>query len=318
MAARIFISYSHKDEDLRDELEVHLAHLRNQGLVEIWQDRRLLPGDDFDRTIREEINTADIILLLISPDFLASSYCFGTEMMRALERHSNGEARAIAVILRPCEWKQTDMSRYLATPTDGRPVTRWPDMDEAFLDVTQSIRRAIENLGKNNRRTSRPTPEESMEEVFGVRSSLPRSSNLRLKKEFNQVDKDDFVHEAFEYMGRYFQGSLSELESRNDGVKTRFRKNGDAFSAIIYVNGNNASACTIRVGGMFGTGISFSYGENSSVGHSNENISVGNDDQKLFLKAMGMQSFGRGNQDSTLSREGAAEYYWSLLIDRLQ
>lgn len=319
MAARVFISYSHKDEDLRSELEVHLAYLKNQGSVEIWQDRRLLPGDNFDHTIREEIDTADVILLLISSDFLASSYCFGIEMTRALERHSSGEARAIAVILRPCEWKQTELSQYLATPTDGRAITRWPDRDEAFLDVTQSIRRVIEDMGKGEPKTLPPSRNVDTAETIRREFALPRSSNLRLKKIFSQADKDDFLYESFEYMARYFEGSLAELEKRNDGISTRFRKNGDdAFSATIYRNGEKASACMVRLGGMLGAGIDFSYDNGAVMGGTNETISVDSDDQKLFLKALGMPRMGQIDRKGVLSQEGAAEYYWSLLIERLQ
>src|SRR5213080_3948433 len=102
----VFFSYSHKDEDLRDQLETHLAMLKRQGVISAWHDRRLIAGSDIDTGITEELEGADIILLLVSPDFLASDYCYGVEMTRALERQAAGEARVIPVILRPCEWKQ--------------------------------------------------------------------------------------------------------------------------------------------------------------------------------------------------------------------
>ena len=89
----IFFSYSHKDEALRDQLEVHLAMLKRQGVISTWHDRRLVAGDDVDTGIAKELNQADIILLLASPDFLASDYCYGVEVARALERHAAGQAR---------------------------------------------------------------------------------------------------------------------------------------------------------------------------------------------------------------------------------
>jgi len=134
MAARVFISYSHRDEELRDELEVQLAMLQRQGLVDIWHDRRLLPGDHLDWTISNELDQVDIILLLVSPDFIASDYCYKIEKGRALERHKAGTARLISIILRPCDWTETELSDFLVTPRDGRPVTLWPNRDEAFLD----------------------------------------------------------------------------------------------------------------------------------------------------------------------------------------
>lgn len=140
----VFFSYSHKDEALRDQLEVHLSMLKRQGVISVWHDRRLLAGDDFDTGISADLEKADIILLLASPDFLASEYCYSKEMLRALERHAAGKARVIPVILRPCEWQKAPFGKLLVAPTEGKAVTKWPDRDEAFLDITQAIRRAAE------------------------------------------------------------------------------------------------------------------------------------------------------------------------------
>ena len=89
----VFFSYSHKDEALRDQLETHLAMLKRQGVILTWHDRRLVAGDNIDSGIAKELDQADIILLLVSPDFLASDYCYGIEVARALERHAAGEVR---------------------------------------------------------------------------------------------------------------------------------------------------------------------------------------------------------------------------------
>lgn len=88
--ATLFFSYSHVDEDLRDQMETHLSGLRRQGLIESWHDRRIMAGEEFGNTIDSHIDTANIILLLVSPDFIASDYCYEREMMLALERHERG------------------------------------------------------------------------------------------------------------------------------------------------------------------------------------------------------------------------------------
>lgn len=317
MAARVFISYSHQDEELRDQLEVQLAMLRRQGLVEVWHDRRLLPGDHLDWTISDELNRADIILLLVSPDFIASDYCYKIEKGRALERHREGTARLISVILRPCDWTHTDLRQYLVTPKDGRPITQWPDRDEAFLDVARSIRRAIEEIGRAGKPKQvhdfieRPAVEEAAAE-------LPRSSNLRLRKEFTKADEDRFLLESFEYVDRFFQGSLQELQERNPGVETRHRRiDGNCFTAAIYQNGDKVASCTIRFGGMLG-GLAYTDGDNAAANTCNESLSVEKDDQKLFLRPMGMPRFGTADGNVALSDEGAAEYLWSLLIRPIQ
>ena len=91
----LFISYAQEDEPLRQQLEKHLSLLRRQGLISAWHNRAILAGSEWARDIDEHLNTASIILLLISPDFLASDYCYDIEMQRALERHQRREARVI-------------------------------------------------------------------------------------------------------------------------------------------------------------------------------------------------------------------------------
>lgn len=319
MAARIFISYSHADEGLRNELEVHLAMLKRQGLVDVWHDRRLLAGDRFDWTISKELDRADIILLLVSPNFLASDYCYKIEKARALERHQEGTARLISVILRPCDWSHTDLASYLVTPIDGRPITQWPDRDEAFLNVTTSIRQAIEAIGKAGEPlqvhnwVQRPAPAEST-------ATMPRSSNLRLKKEFRDADKDAFREDTFQYIAKFFEGSLTELQKRNEGAQGRFRQiDGNNFTAAIYRDGKKVASCTIRLGGSFGGGIAYAEGDNAADNTLNEELNVDNDDQSMFLKPIGMSHIMRGDPDTKkLTQEGAAEYYWAMFIERLQ
>jgi hypothetical protein len=137
------LSYSHEDEALRDPLEIQLAMLKRQGLIEAWHDRRIVAGSKLDGAISDKLEEADLILLLVSPDFIACDYCYDVEMTRALERHHASEARVIPVILRPCDWHSAPFGGLLATPRDGKAITKWPDIDEAFLDVVTAIRRAI-------------------------------------------------------------------------------------------------------------------------------------------------------------------------------
>ena len=122
---RVFFSYSHRDEDLRDELEIHLSALKRQGVIETWNDRRIGAGKDFEAEIDSNLESAQIILLLVSANFIASDYCYDIEMKRAMERHSNEEARVIPVILHPCLWERTPFGKLLATPPDGKPISKF-------------------------------------------------------------------------------------------------------------------------------------------------------------------------------------------------
>jgi len=144
---KVFLSYAHRDERLREELDKHLSSLRRSAIIERWYDRRITPGADFDLEIDRHLQASDLVLLLISPDFINSDYCYRREMRAALKRHAKGEARVIPIILRPVDWVQTPMGKLLALPRDAKPVTSWQRRDEALLDVAKGVRRAAEELG---------------------------------------------------------------------------------------------------------------------------------------------------------------------------
>src|SRR3954469_6351325 len=136
----LFYSYSSKDGALRDELETPLSLLRRQGVIRGWHDRRVEAGGGWERQIDRPLEAADVILLLVSADFLASDYCYDREMKRALERCQAGAARVIPVILRPCDWNSAPFWKLQALPKDGKPVTTWGNRDEAFTDIARGLR----------------------------------------------------------------------------------------------------------------------------------------------------------------------------------
>lgn len=141
---KLFFSYSHKDEKLRNELAKQLTLLKRNGLISDWYDRDIDAGTEWAHEIDTHLNDADIILLLISPDFIASDYCYNLEMMRALERHENGEASVIPIILRPVTWKETPFGKLQVLPQGGKAVTTWSNRDEAFLHIAEGIRKVVE------------------------------------------------------------------------------------------------------------------------------------------------------------------------------
>ena len=148
MAASIevFFSYAHEDEKWRRELEKHLSILQRNGLITGWNDREILAGTEWAQQIDDHLNTAHIILLLVSPDFMASEYCWGIELKRSMERHQAGEARVIPILIRPVSWKGAPFDALTALPINNQPISSWSNSDEAFLQVTEGIRKAIEEL----------------------------------------------------------------------------------------------------------------------------------------------------------------------------
>jgi tetratricopeptide (TPR) repeat protein len=143
---KVFFSYSHKDWRLRDKLANHLKIFERDGIISGWYDRKITAGREWAGQINEHLNTAHIILLLVSDDFIASDYCYDLEMKRAMERHENKEARVIPIILHACLWDSAPFSKLQALPTDGRAVTDWSNRNHAFLDIAKGIRAVIAEL----------------------------------------------------------------------------------------------------------------------------------------------------------------------------
>ncbi len=148
MAVKIFYCYAHEDKKLRAELEKHLGILKQQKLITEWSDRDINAGAEWAKEVDSNLNTANIILLLISTDFVNSEYCYSIEMKRALERHKNGTARVIPIILRHVDHEGALFSHLQALPTDKIPITdrKWRNRDEAFLDVSKGIRKVVKEL----------------------------------------------------------------------------------------------------------------------------------------------------------------------------
>jgi hypothetical protein len=142
----IFCSYAQADKPLLQRLEAHLSMLKHQGLISIWHDRLIMPGTDWTQTIDTHLNSAWVILLLISSDFLASDYRYGVEMKSAMARHKTGRARVIPILLRPVDWKEAPFTHLQMLPTDARAITTWSNQDEAFADVAAGIRQTIQDL----------------------------------------------------------------------------------------------------------------------------------------------------------------------------
>jgi tetratricopeptide (TPR) repeat protein len=142
----LFYSYAHEDGKLRDELDTHLATLKREGVIRGWHDRAIVAGREWGGEIDEQLKSADILLLLVSPDFLASDYCHEVEVKQAMRRHEAFEARVIPIILRPSDWTHTPFSKLQALPKNAKPITLWGNSDEAFLNVARGIRKAAEEL----------------------------------------------------------------------------------------------------------------------------------------------------------------------------
>lgn len=141
----IFYCYSRKDEKLRAKLDGHLSSLRRSDLAHRWYDQEIPPGADWRAQIDRHLDSADLILLLVSADFITSEFCYSVEMKRAIERHEKGEARVIPVILRPVDWESTPFGKLQSLPS-GCPITDSRNRDKAFKNVALAIRKVVNDI----------------------------------------------------------------------------------------------------------------------------------------------------------------------------
>jgi hypothetical protein len=206
-AVKVFFSYSHKDEALRDELATHLSLMKRRGFIEAWHDREISAGREWANAIDDNLNAADIILLLVSANFLASDYCYDIEMQRAMERHEAREARVIPIILKPVDWRDAPFAKLQALPNNAKAVTTWQDKDEAFLNVVQGIRRVVEEMVKS--KTSSTASETA---TPGITSGGLTDSQRRRWKQ-----QEDLLQQEYELastkLGKLRQAYLIETDT---------------------------------------------------------------------------------------------------------
>lgn len=143
MPTKVFISYSHKDEEFKNSLTEHLAGLVRSGTISEWNDRKIVAGTDWSHKIDENLRNADLILFLISSSFLSSDYCVNIEAETALSMHNSGEAQLIPIVIRAVDWSDTPLSKLQGLPKDAQPIASWPDKDEAWVNVIQGIKKHI-------------------------------------------------------------------------------------------------------------------------------------------------------------------------------
>jgi hypothetical protein len=138
-----FFSYSHPDIDALQRLKTHCSVLLREGKITLWFDREITAGSLFSRQISAQLESSDLFIPLVSPDFLSSHYCYNREMKRAIERSRRGVMTIVPVILEPCDWKSSPLRHFKALPRDGKAISTWSNENEALLDVVTELRRLL-------------------------------------------------------------------------------------------------------------------------------------------------------------------------------
>jgi DNA-binding response OmpR family regulator len=200
MVVSIFFCYAHKDETLLKQLKAHLRPLQQQGLIAMWHDRDITAGAEWEHEIGHSLNSAHIILLLISSDFMNSDYCYSIEMRRAVERHNRGEALVIPIILRHCYWQGEPLGKLQALPTGAKPVTgsEWHTQDEALFNVTQGIHLAIEKIFSGASRSF--SSKQKQDQKARMTKSVPASRGNNTPPYILVLDDDRFANEIVRFV----------------------------------------------------------------------------------------------------------------------
>jgi hypothetical protein len=320
-----FISYTHRDAELKDQLVRHLAPLRREGLIHVWHDAMLRPGEHLDDTVQAALAASDLILLLVSSDFIHSEYCYEQEMVRAFARQRAGTARVVSIILRPCQWKgvpvgdgQT-LQEFVALPQDGLPVTSWSDPDAAFDNATGAIREML------RKPVAGPTAGRAATDPVVAPPGLvaaPIRSNasiLGIAAKPTDLDRDRFLRSGFAAAVSLFERKLAELKESDGRVETDFERiDSRSFAASVYLDGKRIGQVSIWYGSdVWRNALCLSYDTTGGARNSmNDWLPVEETADGLAFSPGNPMS--RAHVQGPLDAEAAATYLWGSFLEQVR
>lgn len=192
----IFISYAHKDETFKDELRTHLKPYERVNIVKVWDDRSIIPGEEWDQEIKNHLEQSEVILFLISPDFMASGYIDEVEVKKAMNRHNERKTRIVPIVIRPSNLKLLPLNHFQAVPKNAKPVTTWQDRDEAWLDVTSQLGNLFNALRNGSTNTTGTTA--TTNQIPTTVSTITTQSLAAIKKLLIEGRVDEAIEALIE------------------------------------------------------------------------------------------------------------------------
>jgi TIR domain len=223
---KMFISYSHADKQWLDLFHKHLAQLQRDHIISSWTDEQIMAGDKLNQTISSSLNNSDIFIALLSPDYIASKYCYEKEFEKALELQGSGKIMIVPVIVEPCDWLDSPFKEFKALPNDGKPVSTWENKNTAFLGVVQNIRNLISNTSESRAKGEK-----------GKSSSVTNPRNYRVQKDFDTIEKMEFLDKTFHEIKELIKRFIDEL-LQLDNIKVRPYLDSDKDFECLLVNRN--------------------------------------------------------------------------------
>ncbi|RSV29457.1 toll/interleukin-1 receptor domain-containing protein [Sphingomonas sp. ABOLH] len=319
-----FISYTHADTALKDQLVQHLAPLQREGLIDIWHDGMLRPGEHLDPAVQAALSASDLVILLVSAAFIASEYCYEQEMMRAFARQRDGTARVVSIILRPCQWKGVPvgddqaLSEFVALPKDGKPVISWPDTDTAFDNAVGAIREMLKAGRASGPRNADAT---TFQPETGVATNRPANASalFGIAAKPTDLDRDRFLREGFQATASLFEEKLAELKASDSRIDTDFERiDSRSFAASAYLDGKRVGQVSIWHGGdMWRNALCLSYDTATSTRNSmNDWLPIEDTADGLAFSARSAMAHVRA--DGPLDAAGAAAYFWDNFLAQVR
>jgi len=316
-----FISYTHADSTLKEQLVRHLAPLQREGLIDLWHDGMLRPGEHLDPTVQAALAASDVVILLVSADFIASEYCYEQEMLRAFARQRDGKARVIPIILRPCQWKGVPigngetMSEFVALPKDGKAVISWSDADTAFDNAAGAIRDMLKADGSDGSPARGVRGQISTPAAEPVSHRAGSTNLLGIPAKPTDLDRDRFLRSGFATAAALFEQNLAELNASDPRIDTDFERiDSRSFAASVYLDGKRVGQVSIWHGSdTWRNALCLSFDTTSGTRNSmNDWLPVEDSQQGLAFRASNAMS--RRHAEGPLDADGAAKYFWENFL----
>ncbi|MEM9823172.1 MAG: glycosyl hydrolase family 18 protein [Bacteroidota bacterium] len=205
----VFIAYSRKDVDYLNQLRTYLQPLQRNRTIQIWYDGEIAPGATWEAEIKRHLYDADIVLLLVSADSLASNYFYDQEMAAAMQRHRDHQTIVVPIILRDCAWELTDLQQFQALPKDGLPIDKWDSESSAYANVVRGLYKSIDQVKERKARLGSQT-EQGLNQTSPKVERKPSQKERKSQKKLLRLGLPMLALILFFFIARQFTGGTSD------------------------------------------------------------------------------------------------------------
>ncbi len=308
---KAFLSYTHRDLHYLERLKVHLAPMKREHVITEWTDHEIKAGQNLNTEISEALLDSQLFISLLSPDYLASQYCYDIEFKKAQTMQEEGRLIIIPLVVEPCDWQKTPFGNLKAVPRDGKAVSEWTNENNAFLNVIDELRRIVSAATPNSAEQQIPDP------------TRPKPlRNYKVKKLFSAVDEVNFREDSFRQIKSYFKSAIEEINMVQD-IQSRFIRESDESFTCLISNRSNSQDRYITVyhtgssNGFHSAGLQYLFAENLSPNtfQADQSFTVRSDEYEQHWAKNNM-SWGPPDRTVYSANEVASEI-WEKFISEV-